>query len=176
MTLTTEARFAGVWSVTRDIEDHAGGPSGRFRGIARLTPEAGGLRYSEQGWLTLGAQKMQARRAYLWRFEGETGVAVLFEDGRAFHRFDWARAESRDEHQCESDHYAVRYSFARETWHQHYRVTGPFKDYETHARYLRVTPEAPLAGEGRSEYRVHGADRPNAADPEAGESDKGDEA
>ena len=70
----------------------------------------------------------------------------------------------------------MRYSFARETWHQHYRVTGPFKDYETHARYLRVTPEAPLAGEGRSEYRVHGADRPNAADPEAGESDKGDEA
>ena len=164
MELTTEARFAGLWSVSREIVDHAGGPSGRFRGLVRLSPEDGGLRYSEQGMLTLGAQKLQARRAYLWRFAGVRTVDVLFEDGRPFHRFDWSRAESRDEHQCEADHYAVRYSFARETWHQHWRVTGPFKDYESHARYLRVTPEAPLAADGPVPYAAPDRQQPSEDD------------
>ena len=147
MTLTTEARFSGVWSVRRDIEDFAGGPTGRFRGLARLTSEPGGLRYAEQGWLRLGAQKMQAHRVYLWRFEGETGVAVLFEDGAPFHRFDWARAESADVHLCGRDRYEVRYSFARESWRAHWRVTGPFKDYAASSQYLRLAPEALARGE-----------------------------
>ncbi len=147
MALTTEARFAGLWSVTRDIEDLSGGPSGRFRGLARLIREEGGLRYAEQGWLRLGAQKMQAHRVYLWRYDGPTGVRVLFEDGTPFHRFDWSRIESRDEHLCGRDRYEVRYSFARESWHAHWRVTGPFKDYAATSRYLRMAPEALARGE-----------------------------
>jgi hypothetical protein len=138
MGLTTEARFAGIWSVARDIEDHAGGPSGRFRGLARITPDGEGLRYAEQGLLTLGAAKLQASRVYLWRFDGPTGVRVLHEDGADFHQFDWARATCEAEHLCGADLYVARYSFAAESWHAHWRVTGPRKNYESHARYLRA--------------------------------------
>jgi hypothetical protein len=138
MGLTTEARFRGVWTVARDIEDFAGGPAGRFRGLARITVEDGLMRYAEQGLMTLGASKLQASRVYLWRPEGPTGVAVLYEDGRPFHRFDWGRTTSEDEHLCGRDHYAVRYSFAAESWHAHWRVTGPRKDYASTSRYLRA--------------------------------------
>ena len=138
MTLTTQARFAGLWRVSREIEDHACGHDGRFRGVARLTPEEGGLRYAEQGMLTLGASRMQASRVYLWRFDGPTGVRVLKEDGAAFHRFDWSAVESRDEHLCGADRYEVRYSFAAESWHAHWRVRGPRKDYASTTRYIRM--------------------------------------
>jgi hypothetical protein len=135
---TLQDRFAGVWTVAREIEDLGGGPSGRFRGLARLTPEPGGLRYAEQGLLTLGQARMTASRAYLWREDGPTAVAVAFEDGRPFHRFDWGRPESADEHLCGEDRYVVRYSFAAESWHAHWRVTGPRKNYAAVSRYLRA--------------------------------------
>lgn len=141
MELTTEARFAGLWSVAREIEDLAGGPSGRFRGLARLTREtvggAPGLRYEEHGRLTLGAAKLQASRAYLWRPDGAREVEVLFDDGRPFHRFDWGRIESADVHVCGKDRYELRYSFSRESWRVEWRVTGPAKDYRASTLYLR---------------------------------------
>jgi hypothetical protein len=138
MGLTTEARFRGVWTVARDIEDFSGGPSGRFRGLARITVEGDGLRYAEQGLLTLGASKTQAARVYLWRPEGPTGVTVLFDDGRQFHRFDWGRTTCEDVHHCGQDVYEVRYSFAADGWHAHWRVRGPRKDYASTSRYLRA--------------------------------------
>ncbi|MFN3615384.1 MAG: DUF6314 family protein [Rubrimonas sp.] len=138
MGLTTEARFAGVWSVAREIEDFAGGPAGRFRGLARITPDGQGLRYAEQGLLTLGASRLQASRAYLWRPLGPTLVQVCYEDGAPFHRFDWSRIECEDAHLCGEDRYQVRYSFAAESWHAHWRVQGPRKDYASTSRYLRA--------------------------------------
>ncbi len=156
MVLTTHQRFAGVWSVTRDIEDMGGGPSGRFRGLARITPDGEGLRYAEQGLLKLGQAKMTAARVYLWRLEGASGVAVLYEDGAPFHRFDWARTQCADSHQCGEDHYAVRYSFAAESWHTHWRVTGPRKNYASTALYLRASP-AERPGEATLVGRAPGA-------------------
>ncbi len=147
MVLTTHTRFVGVWSVTRDIEEMGGGPSGRFRGLARITPDGDGLRYAEQGLLTLGQAKMTAARVYLWRLEGDSGVAVRYEDGAPFHRFDWRQTQSADEHQCGADRYAVRYSFAAESWHAHWRVTGPRKNYASTTLYLRASPgDAALVG------------------------------
>ena len=143
MTNTTQARFGGLWSVTREIEDFAGGPAGRFRGLVRLSPDAEGLVYDEWGTLTLGGAKMQATRRYLWRPEGATGVRVLFEDGTPFHRFDWAQTLSADTHLCGEDRYAVRYNFGAESWHAHWRVTGPAKDYAATALYLRPMPGEP---------------------------------
>jgi hypothetical protein len=164
MSVTTEARFAGVWTVAREITDLGGGPSGRFRGIARIAPamvapHTAGLRYDEQGSLTLGAAKMMATRAYLWRPDGPTRVQVLFEDGRPFHAFDWGRPEWTDEHPCEADHYAVRYTFAADSWHAHWRVTGPAKNYAMSSRYLRLKPAeagpaGPLAAPGPDAYRA----------------------
>ncbi len=147
MVLTTQTRFVGVWSVTRDIDDMGGGPSGRFRGLARITPDAEGLHYAEQGLLTLGEARMTAARVYLWRLEGPSGVCVLYEDCAPFHRFDWRQTQSADEHQCGADHYAVRYSFAAESWHAHWRVTGPRKNYASTTLYLRASPsDAALVG------------------------------
>ncbi|TVQ58346.1 MAG: trigger factor [Rhodobacteraceae bacterium] len=144
MTLTTEARFAGLWRVARDIEDHGGGPNGRFRGLARITVEGDGLRYVEYGKLSLGAAAMQATRTYLWRPLVGRAVDVRFEDGRPFHRFDWSRAECSDEHLCGEDFYRVRYSFAADSWHAHWRVEGPHKDYTSRTLYIRAA-DAPLA-------------------------------
>jgi hypothetical protein len=150
MAQTTQARFAGLWSVTRDIEDLAGGPMSRFRGLVRLTPEPGGLRYAEQGYLRVGAQKIQAHRVYLWRFDGPSTVRVLFEDGAPFHVFDWSQVESADEHLCGRDLYRVRYSFAAESWRAHWRVTGPHKNYAATSQYLRTAPGALAQGERRA--------------------------
>ena len=136
----TQARFAGVWTVSREIEDFAVGQSGRFRGLVRLTPEGDGLRYAEHGSLILGAAKMQATRVYLWHPLGPTQVQVLFEDGRPFHRFDWGQVISSDSHQCEDDTYTVRYNFGDERWHAHWRVRGPAKDYAATSLYLRPIP------------------------------------
>jgi hypothetical protein len=166
MSVTTEARFAGVWSVAREIEDLGGGPSGRFRGLARLSPaeiapHTAGLRYDEQGRLTLGAARMMATRSYLWRPEGATRVAVLYEDGRPFHVFDWSRPESEDEHLCGQDRYAVRYSFAADSWHAHWRVTGPAKNYAMTSRYIRLKP--PEAGGALAGRRSRPYGAPDAA-------------
>ena len=139
MTLTTEARFAGLWRVWREIEDFSGAPNGRFRGMARITPEEDGLRYAEQGELTLGAARMQASRVYLWQPEGDTVVRVLKEDGAPFHVFDWSLVESLDTHLCGEDSYEVRYTFAGESWHAHWRVQGPRKDYASTTRYIRLS-------------------------------------
>ncbi len=138
MGLTTQARFGGVWQARREITDYAGGPSGRFQGLARITADGEGMRYAEQGRLVLGQASMTAARVYLWRPEGATQVAVSFEDGAPFHRFDWGRAECESEHLCGADHYAVRYSFAAESWHAHWRVKGPKKDYAATTRYIRA--------------------------------------
>jgi hypothetical protein len=137
MTLTTEARFAGLWTVSREIEDLAGGPPGRFRGLGRIAPDGEGLRYAEHGRLTVGAARMQASRVYLWRPEGPTRVRVLYEDGRPFHVFDWSRVESADAHLCGEDRYEVAYSFSAESWRVRWRVTGPAKDYVSKTLYIR---------------------------------------
>lgn len=148
MTMTTQARFTGLWSVNREIEDFAGGPPGRFRGLVRITAEGALLRYAEFGTLTLGPVRMQASRVYLWQPEGATGVAVLFADGRPFHRFDWSQTVSAGEHQCDADHYAVRYNFGAERWHAHWRVRGPAKDYAATSLYLRPISGEVAAGAG----------------------------
>ena len=147
MPMTTQDRFAGVWTVSREIEDFATGQPGRFRGLARIRVEGSGLVYAEHGTLQLGAAKMQASRVYLWQPEGATGVAVLFEDGRPFHRFDWAQTVSTDSHLCEEDRYTVRYNFGEESWHAHWRVKGPNKDLAMTALYLRPMPGDVALGE-----------------------------
>lgn len=122
--------FAGRWRLSRRIEDRLTGVEGRMEGEARLRAVAGGLEYDEAGLLRYGAgPALQATRRYLWR-AGEAGrIAVLFEDGRAFH--DFALAESATAaHFCAPDDYAVSYAFAGwPRWRAVWRVRGPRKDY-----------------------------------------------
>lgn len=125
------AAFAGSWTIERTIEDACAGRAGRFTGEARFTSAAIGLAYRERGTLRLGdAQPLKAIRSYLWREGGAGTIAVLFEDGRLFHRF--AADETRPEavHDCPPDRYRVRYDFARwPRWQSEWRVQGTRKDY-----------------------------------------------
>ncbi|MFP4327634.1 MAG: DUF6314 family protein [Paracoccaceae bacterium] len=128
--------FEGHWCLARRILDRRGRMLGRFEGMAVFAPDETGLRYSEAGTLRLGAAPpVPARRAYLWRAEG-AGIAVLFEDGRPFHRFSAAAPAAR--HDCAPDLYLVRYGFGHwPCWSARWRVTGPAKDYVMLGLYRR---------------------------------------
>lgn len=130
--------FEGVWQLVRRIEDRAAGRSGGFEGRARLTRDGGDLRYHEEGCLSLpGADPMRAERRYVWSPDGQ-GIAVRFEDGRAFHWFSLTDGpEAR--HACDPDTYLVRYDFASwPVWRTTWTVTGPRKDYTMVSDYTRL--------------------------------------
>ena len=126
--------FEGRWRLTRRIEDFRSGQTGSLQGTSDWRPDGVGLRQEEVGVLVFGsAPPMQATRTYLWRQEG-TGLAVLFQDGRPFHRLS-AQGLS-DRHLCDPDTYDVTYDFARwPDWTQEWRVTGPRKDARIFSRF-----------------------------------------
>jgi len=133
------AEFAGNWTVARLIDDHLSGHEGRFDGHATFTPQGPDrLHYQEQGRLQFGnGPAMEATRTYLWRFDA-AGVAVLFDDGRPFHRFTSAGRGEGTDHPCGADLYRVAYDFTRwPDWHAVWTVTGPRKDYAMESRFSR---------------------------------------
>jgi hypothetical protein len=80
-------RLPGDWRLSRRIVDRLSGRPGQFSGTARLVPDGQGLRYREEGTLTLGdGAAFPATRDYLWRPDGDD-IAVLFADGRPLHGF-----------------------------------------------------------------------------------------
>lgn len=126
--------FFGRWLVERTIDDRLGHP-GRFDGTARFTPDGEGLRYREEGTLRLGDLALAAHRDYLWREDGD-GIAVLFPDGRPFHRFRALGWAVGTDHPCGRDLYRVAYDFAGwPDWSAEWTVTGPAKDYTMVSRY-----------------------------------------
>lgn len=129
------ADFAGMWRLERRIAD-ALGPPGRFSGVARFTRDADGLHLTEEGRLDLGKASFKATRAYLWRADGDA-IAVLFADGRAFHRFT-PQGAADSAHWCDPDQYDVTYDFTRwPVWTSAWRVRGPRKDYVMQSTYRR---------------------------------------
>ena len=137
--------FTGGWVIARRIDDRLAGQA-RFAGTAVLTPAPGGLAYAETGMLRTAAGAFEARRAYLWQFDA-AGVAVLFVDGRPFHRFvPDGRAEGSD-HPCGADLYRVTYDFTRwPDWSAVWTVTGPRKDYTMESRFVRTNRDGACAG------------------------------
>ncbi|MEL7013494.1 MAG: DUF6314 family protein [Pseudomonadota bacterium] len=128
--------FAGVWTITRRIEDRLAG-LGRFEGAAQFASDDAGLRYVEDGVLTLSTgASMRAERAYLWR-EGEAGlIDVLFDDGRPFHRFDPNAGGAGERHYCDPDIYDVVYEVDDwPNWSSTWTVTGPRKNYTLRSDY-----------------------------------------
>ncbi len=129
--------FAGDWRLSRDIAAPDGTPQGRFEGVARFVPDAGGYAYAEAGTLVLpGAAPMRAERRYRWQPE-DGRIAVSFADGRAFHAFD-PSATAEADHWCDPDTYRVAYDFgAWPLWTATWRVSGPRKDYLSVSTYRR---------------------------------------
>jgi hypothetical protein len=105
----TLADLEGRWSLERRIDDRRAGLTGRLEGTCTWRPDAAGLVQEEAGTLHYGdAPPIRAERRYLWRAEGD-GLAVYFEDGRAFHRLGPGRVSDR--HDCAPDTYDVAYVF-----------------------------------------------------------------
>lgn len=131
--------FEGDWRIDRRVRHDAGGEAA-FEGVARLEPDGEGLLWREVGRLTMDGRSWEATRRLLWRPAPE-GVAVLFEDGRPFHRIDLAQTRPTDAHPCGADLYRVAYDLtAWPEWSVVWRVDGP-----RHA-YAMVSRHAPLAG------------------------------
>jgi hypothetical protein len=130
------SQFVGSWVLSRTIDDRLSGRPGRFDGTATFTPNENGLRYHEEGLLTLAdGPPLRATRAYLWRPDGDA-VAVLFADGRPFHRFT-GTGQGTD-HPCGADLYRVLYDFSPwPAWSATWSVSGPAKDYVMRSLYRR---------------------------------------
>lgn len=122
--------FEGRWRIARRIEDQWMGVTGLFDGIARFVPDGQGLSYREVGELRLPQEApMAASRRYLWR-EDDGAIAVLYEDGRPFHRIRPGAPVVWDLHDCAPDSYEVTYNFTRwPEWRMIWKVQGPRKDY-----------------------------------------------
>jgi hypothetical protein len=133
----TLADLEGRWALERRIEDRRAGLDGRLSGTCVWRPDGAALVQEEAGTLHYGdAPPILAERRYLWRADGD-GLAVFFEDGRAFHRVGPGRMQDR--HDCAPDTYDVAYVFDHwpvfsTVWH----VTGPRKDHVIHSFYTRL--------------------------------------
>jgi Family of unknown function (DUF6314) len=131
--------FEGRWRIARRIEDEWMGTTGLFEGVARFSRDARGLGYQEVGELKLPQEApMAASRRYLWRDE-PGGIAVLYEDGRFFHRIRTGATVVQDWHVCGGDEYDVTYNFTHwPDWRMIWKVRGPRKDYLSISDFTRL--------------------------------------
>ncbi len=125
--------FEGHWRIARRIEDRVG-PDARFTGTAVFSPDGAGLLYTETGQLQMAEQSFAATRTYMWHPDGRQ-IAVYFDDGRLFHRFEpGVRAQAG--HDCAPDRYDVTYTFgAWPLWQAVWEVRGPRKNYRMVSDY-----------------------------------------
>ena len=133
--------FVGNWHLQRRLTDNAGPMSGTLDGTATFIMTApGDLDYAEAGQLTLATGvTLQAERRYLWRWQRDLGVKVLFADGGAFHAFQPQGLSTGTPHLCGADLYDVTYDFRDwPQWEAVWHVTGPRKNYVSTSRYTRA--------------------------------------
>ncbi len=134
--------FEGRWQLSRVIEDRRAQSEGRFEGSALFSPHAGHdkvMDYFETGEMSYAGQPpMAASRAYIWQQE-DCGIAVTFDDGRAFHKIDGKGVAPDAVHHCDPDLYHVSYDFSgwAMRWRSVWRVQGPRKDYRMVSEYRR---------------------------------------
>ena len=127
--------LVGTWALTRSVRD--GDRSGTVAGAMVISPAPQGLRWREQGTLTMGALVVPVTRtSYLTEIAGEPWMT--FEDGRPFH--PWRPGE-QVVHPCGEDVYVGRVAVADDEIATVWRVTGPGKDQLLTTRLRRV-PEA----------------------------------
>lgn len=125
------ADFAGLWRLDRRIEDAREARTLIVEGRAEIAPDGqGGLIYDETVTMHLPeGGPLTGTRRYLWRPDANA-IAVLFEDGRPFHRIVLGGSQSRDSHDCAPDRYDGQYDFSRwPDWQARWAVRGPRKTY-----------------------------------------------
>jgi hypothetical protein len=121
--------LTGRWTIERRVRDLRAGTSGRFAGIATITPDG---RWVEEGTLDFGPYHGPARRELRI-----VGSEVRFADGRPFHPLDLTGAPV--EHLCGDDRYAGEYRLvAPDRFDTRWRITGPTKDQRIDTSYRRA--------------------------------------
>ncbi|MEO1550060.1 MAG: DUF6314 family protein [Pseudomonadota bacterium] len=128
--------FAGDWSLHRRILDAQG--SATLEGRVTFHAAPTGLRYREQGVLTLPTgTRVEAERTYFWE-RGSDGVTVRFDDGRPFHHMH-PGITTDVHHDCSPDRYSGRYDWTRwPQWRLVWDVSGPRKSYRSDSVYTRL--------------------------------------
>ena len=132
--------FAGRWQLRRRIEDALASELLAGEGTVDLRPApGGGLIYDEEIRLAApGRPALRGTRRYLWQ-PVPGGIAVVFEDGRPFHRIALGAAEAEDRHDCAPDLYRVRYDFSGwPIWSARWEVAGPRKSYVMASVFTRA--------------------------------------
>ncbi|MBV8573864.1 MAG: hypothetical protein JOZ58_02335 [Acetobacteraceae bacterium] len=136
--------LAGPWRIARRIADRRLGTTGRLTGVARFTPEAGGLRYVESGLLVFGGFSGPASRTLWFAFERNGVADVRFADGRPFHRVDLSSGVAHVVHHCAPDRYRGRYKVRdRDRWQLTWFVEGPRKQICMGTRFIRSVAAGP---------------------------------
>jgi hypothetical protein len=123
------AELTGRWRIERRVRDLRTGTSGRFRGVATITPDG---RWVEEGTLEFGGYRGPARRE-LRIVDGD----VFFADGRPFHPLDLTGRPV--EHRCGADRYtgALRLR-GPDALDVAWEVTGPHKQQRIDTAYRRI--------------------------------------
>lgn len=143
----TLSYLIGRWSVVRSITDHRNAIAGRFVGDAAFIEAAAvperSIRalahYDEKGELSFGGHRGTARRHLEYRAYADGSVATFFSDGRKFVDLDLRSGAWRTTHLCGSDHYEITIVVkSSEMFEEHWRVSGPSKDYEAVTDLTRI--------------------------------------
>jgi hypothetical protein len=125
----------GRWRVRRRIVDHRSGIDGDFLGSAEFDDD---LTYYEYGELRFGDHRGPATRCLRYADRGAHVLDVTFADGRDFYRLDLRDGSWSAEHPCRADAYAVAGRITGpDSFTEHWRATGPAKDYELLTYYER---------------------------------------
>ena len=131
----------GAWRVLRTLEDRGTGLHGGFRGRGSFVPEAGDLRYAEDGLLRLAEYEGTATRRYLYRFAQAHRAEVAFEDGRPFHALDLRHGAWAVSHACGKDIYRATFRvLGRDGWIARWHISGPRKNHLVVSHYRRESP------------------------------------
>ena len=132
--------FLGEWQFDREIDDRMLLGVGIGKGQARFALSGAVVAYDETSKMAFaGAPPFKGTRRYLWQAD-DRGVAVLFADGRDFHRLDLVAGTATAAHWCDPDQYDVTYDFSDwPRWSSRWQVRGPRKDYTMETRYQRKT-------------------------------------
>jgi hypothetical protein len=143
-----KAYLAGVWTISRTLEDRRRGARGTFAGRAGFEPEGEDfLVYREEGRLALGGFETLAHQRYLYAFPAPHRAPhqvphraeVRFADGRPFHDLDLSDGLWTAGHRCAPDTYRGRFrALGPDRWWVRWIVTGPRKDQALESLFTRA--------------------------------------
>lgn len=128
----------GAWRFERQVHDSLLDQVGDCIGTAQFDVDGQGLKYHEDGELSLGDIETTTERTYLYTFPAPSMAEVRFPDGRFFHLLDLTKGIVRVEHLCGDDTYHGLFRVLDErSWLSVWRVIGPRKSQVITTRFLR---------------------------------------